>query len=207
MHLNQTRGPVRERACFQTTWFRRTTCPDRQTSLLRRTLRPDGSVVLQSETEAVLANLDTGKEHVAYSLSETMVHGIVEDSTGTTAFCVSVGDTLMAIFAGASASTSIAMPENVCGGMVAVCGDTVVAFNQDHVVVNFPLQSPVYPWRAPRIEHFIRCRHGPPLIVLADQSTWRPTKTEAGGARCLPWTCIFLPRCARPTSTLIWGSR
>lgn len=148
----------------------------------------DGSVVLQSETEAVLANLVTGKEHVAYPLSEAMVHGIVEDSAGTTAFCVSVGDTLMAIFVGASASTSIAMPEDVCGGTVAVCGDTVVAFNQDCVVVNFPLQSPVvYPWRAPaRIEHFIRCRHGPPIIVLADQSTWRPTKPEAGGCEVLP---------------------
>tara|TARA_Y100000593_G_scaffold9974_1_gene18095 strand:- start:591 stop:1574 length:984 start_codon:yes stop_codon:yes gene_type:complete len=148
----------------------------------------DGSVVLQSETEAVLANLATEREHVAYSLSEAMVHGIAEDSAGNTAFCVSFGDTLTAIFVGASASTSIAMPEGVCGGKVAVCGDTIIAFNQDCVVVNFPLQSPVvHPWRPPaQIAHFIRCRHGPPLIVLADQSMWRPTKTEAGGCEVLP---------------------
>lgn len=146
----------------------------------------DGSVVLQSETEAVLANLNDGTLHARYTLADAMVHGIAETAEGATAFCVTFGDSLAVISAAGTGvdTTAIAMPAPVCGGSIAVCGNTVVAMNRDAVAVLFPFQSAVaHPWSPPAaIDHFLKCRHGPPVIVLADRSTWRPC--FVGPARC-----------------------
>ncbi len=158
-----------------------------------------GAAVFQSEGEAVFANVNTGDLYHRCDVESVDIHGIAEDDSGRAAFCVSKGDVFMAINAAVdfAAIFAISMPECLCGGSIAVVGQTVVAVNEAAVGVVFPFEEPtVHMWAPPaRVAHFIKCRRGAPIIALMDHTTWRPCWTDAGfqmgSVDLLLWNPLF----------------
>ena len=146
----------------------------------------DGTVVFQNAEEAVVANLHDNVVYHRFDRAAIDVHGIMEDpETGTTAVCVSHGDMVAVVAADVGGATvySEKMLEAVCGGEIVLSDGIFMAIKINRVVLVCPFVMPAtqHAWVAPApVEHLVRCRSGPPVIVLSDRTVWRPTLDVAG---------------------------
>lgn len=147
-----------------------------------------GTVVFQSAEEAVVANLHDGTVYHRFDRAAIDVHGLIEDpETGAVGVCISHGDTVAVVAAAIGGGTvySEKMTEAVCGGEIAVSGGMFMAIHINRLVLVCPFVTPAtqHTWVAPApVEHLVRCRSGPPVIVLSDRTVWR-AKLGAAGVR------------------------
>ena len=143
-------------------------------------IHSNGVAIFETGTEAVVANVIDGIIFHHFDLTTSDMLGILADpETGRSAVCIGQGDTVAVILAEIGGETVFGekMLEGVCGGDIVVSGAMFVAVNVDRVVLVCPFVTCAvqHAWVAPApVGHIVRCRTGPPVLVLTNRTTWRP---------------------------------
>ena len=128
----------------------------------------DGTVVFQTPTEIVVANLEDGSVRGRYDPAAVFVHGVAEDATGRSAVCLSAGDdiTILSTTEPPEIIYNRTMPPIVQCGHVAVVGSTMFVMKENTVVVICPFRGEETTWVAPApVSNIISGRNYEPLIV------------------------------------------
>ena len=131
-------------------------------------LGSDGTVVFQTQTEIVVANLEGGSVQGRYDPASVCVHGVAEDASGTTALCISLGAdlTLLTTAEPSEVIYSRTMPPIVQGGRVAGVGTTVFVIKENAVGVICPFRGEETTWVSPApVSNLISGRDCEPVIV------------------------------------------
>ena len=128
----------------------------------------DGTVVFQSPTEIVVANLEDGSVRGRYDPLEMFVHGVLEDGDGRAAVCLSSGDdiTAMSVTEAPEAIYTRTMPLQVQKGRVAVVNSMIFVIKENAVAIICPFLEREMLWISPApISNLISDRGMIPTIV------------------------------------------